>query len=242
MHDNRFLTANERQQQLIMPLSVPDEAQFDNFIVSPEHESLLAFLRTFVSGQSERVVYLYGASGSGCSHLLQALCYEAHQQGKRSVYLPLQKLPQIDVDLFVGLERCDLICIDDVSLIAQSPAWEEALFYCYNRVMEQGGKMAFASQCAPKALHLTLPDLHSRLLWGTVYAVAVLPDELKLHVLMQRAARRGIDLSADVADFLLNHCPRHLGELIRILDILDRASLSEHRRLTIPYVKVVLQI
>jgi len=227
--------------QLTLGLSLKDEATFANFY-SPKNEESIAELKKTVSGQGEKVIYLCGTRGQGCSHLLQAACHEAHQQQKSSVYLPLAQLISFSKDVLIGLESLDLVCIDDLHMIAGMPEWEEAIFHLYNKLYDAGGNMIIAANDLPKSIHLKLPDLVSRLSWGFVFQLHPLEDAEKLFILTMRANRRGISLSEEVGKYILTHCPRHMGTLCAALDALDKASLAAQRRLTIPFVKEVLEI
>ena len=129
-----------------------------------------------------------------------------------------------------------------MQVVAGHPEWEEAIFYLYNRVYDAGGRIVIAAHDLPKAIQLGLPDLESRLSWGIIYQLHPLSDEEKLIVLTMRALRRGINLSEEVGRYILTHCPRHMGTLFAALDALDKASLAAQRRLTIPFVKEVLEI
>jgi DnaA family protein len=57
---------------------------------------------------------------------------------------------------------------------------------------------------------------------------------------MARAEQRGLVMADDVAGFILRRAPRRLGDLLAILDSLDENSLQAQRRLTIPFVKTVM--
>ncbi len=227
--------------QLTLGLSLKDEATFDNFYTGKNTE-IVEELKKTASGQGERIVYLCGSRGQGCSHLLQACCHHAHQSQLRSVYLPFTNLIMLSPDILSGLEELALICLDDLHLIAGQPEWEEAVFHFYNRVYDAGGRVVIAAHDLPKAIHVGLPDLVSRLSWGIVYQLHSLSDAEKLLVLTMRAHRRGISLSEEVGKYILTHCPRHMGTLFAALEALDKASLAAQRRLTIPFVKEVLQI
>lgn len=227
--------------QLTLGLSLKDEATFDNFYLGKNAE-IIAELKKTVSGQGERIIYLCGSRGQGLSHLLQACCHEAHKKQLSSVYLPLAHLPTLKPDVLMGLESLSLVCLDDIHMIAGLPAWEEAVFHLYNRIYDTGGRLIIAAHDLPKAIQLKLPDLISRLAWGIVYQLHPLADEEKLSALTMRAKRRGISLSEEVGKYLLTHCPRHMGTLFAALEALDKASLAAQRRLTIPFVKEVLEI
>ena len=227
--------------QLTLGLSLKDEATFDNFY-SGKNAEIVSELKKISSGQGEKVIYLCGTRGQGCSHLLQACCHHAHQYQLGSVYLPLANLLSLSPEILNGLEALSLVCLDDLQVVAGHPEWEEAIFYLYNRVYDAGGRIVIAAHDLPKAIQLGLPDLESRLSWGIIYQLHPLSDEEKLIVLTMRALRRGINLSEEVGRYILTHCPRHMGTLFAALDALDKASLAAQRRLTIPFVKEVLEI
>ncbi len=231
--------------QLTLGLNLRDEATFDNFY-SAKNTEIIAVLKNAVRGQGEKVIFLYGNRGQGLSHLLQACCHDAHQQKITSVYLPFRHLLEsnrsVTPDLLHGLESLRVICLDDLHVIAGHAEWEEAIFHLYNRMYDQGGTIIMAAQDSPKSLALALPDLVSRLSWGIVYQLHPLADDEKLAALTMRANRRGISLSEEVGRYILRHCPRHMTTLFAALDALDKASLAAQRRLTIPFVKEVLEI
>ena len=227
--------------QLTLGLSLKDEATFDNFY-SRKNSEIIAELKKTVSGQGERMIYLCGTRGQGLSHLLQACCHYAHQLRLTSVYLPFANHASLNPEVLNGFETLSLVCLDDVHRVAGDAAWEEAIFHLYNRIQDKGGRLIIAAHDLPKSIHLQLPDLVSRLSWGIVYQLYPLDDEEKLSVLTMRANRRGISLPEEVGKYILTHCPRHMGTLFAALEALDKASLAAQRRLTIPFVKEVLEI
>lgn len=227
--------------QLTLGLSLQDEATFANFYAVKNAE-IIAELKRTASGQGERVVYLCGTPGQGCSHLLQASCHYAHQHQLSSVYFPLAQLVNLSSDILNGLEQLDLVCIDDLHVIAGNAEWEEAIFHLYNRIHDAGKRIIVAANSSPKFIHLKLPDLISRLSAAIVFQLQPLVDTEKLSILITRANRRGIYLSEEVGKYILTHCPRHMGTLFAVLEALDKASLAAQRRLTIPFVKEVLEI
>jgi DnaA-homolog protein len=231
----------ERQAQLPLSLRLKDEATFANFYPGRNTEIITELAKT-ASGSGERMIYLCGSRGQGRSHLLQAACHQAHQQQLTSVYLPLGSLQNFSPDMLDGLESLSLVCIDDLHVIAGRLEWEEAVFHLYNRIHDAGNRLVIAANDLPKQIALHLPDLISRLSWGIVYQLHALTDEEKLAALTMRADSRGISLSEETAKYILNHCPRHMGTLLAALDALDNASLAAQRRLTIPFVKEVLQV
>lgn len=227
--------------QLTLGLSLKNEATFANFYPAKNSE-IVAELKKTACGQGEKVIYLCGSRGQGSSHLLQAACHYAHQHQRTSVYLPLAHLISLTPEILSGLELLDLVCLDDLHLIAGNIAWEEAVFHLYNKIYDTGNNIIISANNLPKAIHLSLPDLVSRLSSGMIFQLRPLLDSEKLSVLIMRASRLGISLPEEAGKYILTHCPRHMSTLFAALDALDKASLAEQRRLTIPFIKEVLEI
>lgn len=227
--------------QLTLGVGLKDEATFANYFAG-KNQLLIEELKKSASGLGERFIYFCGAGGDGCTHLLQASCHEANQHHLRSVYLPLSQLSDYSPDIFESLESLDLVCVDDLHRIAGKKDWEEAFFHAFNRMRDGHTRLIVTANVMPKSLGLALPDVVSRLVWGMVFQMQSLTDSEKLQVLMMRADRRGMSLSEEVGKFILTHCPRHMSTLFAALDALDKVSLAAQRKLTIPFVKTVLQI
>lgn len=203
---------------------------------------MVATLDKMAHGVGEQFIYLVGNGGFGKSHLLQAVCHRAPEHHVSVLYLPLQEHLWLSAKVLDGLEQLALICIDDIDAIAGQPEWEEALFHLYNRVRDQHGRMIVAAKHPALQTPIVLPDLKTRLSWGLNYTLTEMEDEEKLQALQLHAKARGLDLDEAVGRFLLKRCPRDLKALFTTLEQLDQASLAEQRRLTIPFVKQVLQL
>lgn len=227
--------------QLTLGVGLKDEATFANYDPG-QNGPLIQALKNAASGAGDKVIYFCGTGGQGRTHLLQAVCHEANCQKHTAAYIPLANLVDYSPAILDGMESLKLVCVDDVHLIAGKTDWEEALFHTYNRIHDAGGCLVVTANVMPKSLGLTLPDLVSRLSWGVAFQLQSLTDDEKLAVLMMRAERRGMTLTDEVGKFILNHCPRHMGTLFAALDALDKASLAAQRKLTIPFVKSVLEI
>lgn len=231
----------QRVNQLTLGVGLRDEATFANYF-SGKNTLLVEELKKSAEGNGDPVIYFYGSGGQGSTHLLQACCHAANLHGLTSVYIPLAHLLEFSPQILEGLESLNLVCIDDVHRIAGKPLWEEAFFHAYNRIRDVGGHLIVTANVAPKLLNFSLPDVISRLAWGMVFQLQSLTDEEKLRVLIMRAQCRGMTLSEEVGKFILTHCPRHMATLFAALDALDKISLAAQRKLTIPFVKTVLEI
>lgn len=225
--------------QLPLGIGLPDGAIFETFHAGSNADVVHA-LAASAAGTGEPVVFVHGVPGSGRTHLLQAACTAATRAGRRAALLPLGRAGELPPQVVENWERYDLVCVDDVDRVVGDEAWEHALFALFNALRANGGTWLAAGADVPGALGLALPDLASRLAAGPVFRLHALDDDGRLAALTLRARQRGLVLPDEVGRYLLKRAPRDMTTLYNVLDALDRASLAQQRRLTIPLVKAVL--
>ena len=226
-------------QQLPLQLQPKESCTFDSYFPGP-NQLVVELLQNLFAAEGEQQVYLYSMPGLGKSHLLQAICQQASSQQLTASYLPLDQMPGVTPDILEGIENLDLVAIDGLDAVIGQPEWEEGLFSLINFARTARVRLVFAASKSPLELPLQLPDLQSRLSWGPVFQLKTLTDEEKRAALQSRATVRGLELADNVASYLLEHYPRELFILFEHLDRLDKASLAQQRRLTIPFIKNVL--
>ena len=108
--------------------------------------------------------------------------------------------------------------------------------------MQDGsGRLYVASTAPPASLRFRLPDLRSRLLAAPVHQLQPLDEEGQVEALQRRATRRGLELSQEAATWLVHRMPRDMHSLCGVLDRLDEAALAAQRRLTLPFLRQVLE-
>jgi len=114
------------------------------------------------------------------------------------------------------------------------------VFGLFEQLRQSGGRLVVTASAAPGEIRFRLADLASRLKSGGVYRLQPLDDAGRLEALQIRARFRGFELPDDTGRYLLNRTPRGPANLFRVLDTLDRAALVAQKRLTIPFVRSVL--
>ena len=140
--------------------------------------------------------------------------------------------------LLQACARPGLAVADDVDSLDETE--QMSLFSRINEAREVGSAVLAAGSAPPAQLALR-EDLKSRLAWGLVYQVKPLTDADRALYLTAEAERRGMRLADDLVAYLLTRVRRDLRSLGVILDALDRASLEQQRRLTLPLVREVLK-
>ena len=213
--------------------------RFDEFVAGP-NEIALAAVRQLLD-ETGGSLFLSGPEGSGKSHLLNALCHAARENGLAAFYIALKRLPEEAAASLEGLQVLDLVCVDDLDAVAGNPVWENALFACFNEVRAAHGRLLVSSSQSLASLELCLPDLASRLAWGVRQNLRLPDDDQKLQILQQRARALRIDLPEDVQNYLLKHSKRDMSSLLLALERLKDAAFVSKRKITVPLAREILK-
>lgn len=225
--------------QLPLEVGLDDHARFRTFFAGP-NEIAMRHLES-LTREYAPVTWIWGRAGTGKSHLLQAACADAAAHGKRAVYLPLAGDEITDPAILDNHAGFELVCIDDLQVVAGRDSWEAALFELFNGLAEDRGALLVSATASPQATPIVLEDLRSRLSWGPTFKLMSLSDGERMEALKLRARHRGFKISDEVGAWLLKRVPRDMASLYGLLDTLDTESLAAGRRLTIPFVREILE-
>lgn len=202
-------------KQLLLDIQPPALPTLENFVVGRNAEALNS-LQLALNGNTEaRFIYLWGAEGSGKSHLLKACKSAAETNGLH------------------------LVIADDVHLLSAEAQID--LFNTYNQLKVSGGAMIVAGIASPSQMGLR-DDLATRLAWGLTYQLHPLTDAEKAQALKNYAKARGMKLPDEVLDYCLRYLRRDMPTLIATIDALDEWSLSTKKPVTVPLLRKLLQL
>lgn len=223
--------------QLTLPLRLADHAVFETYL-DAGNEPLVAMLEDLAGSGGTTGCWIWGPQATGKTHLLQAACERA---GDLSVFVPLAMLSEASPDVLEGLASRELVCLDDIDAVIGDPDWEAALFALCNELLDTRRALVVSASMPPRECPVVLPDLQSRLATLAAFQVQPLTDERRVEALQLRARHRGLEMPDDTASYLLSRSRRDMASLYELLDRLDLEALRAKRRLTIPFVKEVLQ-
>jgi DnaA-homolog protein len=227
-------------KQLALDLQLREFYTFDYFVAG-DNALVIDLLKLMASRRGEQQLFIWGEHFTGKSHLLQAVCQLATDNELAVTYLPFNQVINYSADMLDGLENIDVVCIDDIQLVAGKDNWQEKVFDLINRMREANKFLLFSSDLPPNEMKLNLEDLRSRLNWGPVMRINPLNDQQKQQALQLRAKMRGFELSEQVSSYILKNYSRDMPVLFEKLEQLDHESLAQQRRLTIPFVKAVFE-
>jgi DnaA-homolog protein len=221
-------------KQLPLDIGLARTPTLGSFLAGP-NEAAWRHLQLWVGSPTRSPVptYLWGAPGSGKTHLLLAVQESLREQGAGAGWLDpaIAEPPAFD-------ERWAVVLLDDVQ--RYSAVQQHAAFSWFVQAQSLQRGVLAAGAAPPTHLQLR-EDLRTRLGWGHVFQLHVLSEPDRRAVLRQAADARGVFLGDEVMDFILHRFSRDLGSLMQLLEHLDAYALQTQRAITIPLVKAMLE-
>ncbi len=222
-------------QQLLLDILPTPAPSLSNYLPGCNNE-LLHTLKHILNGQeNERFVYLWGGSGCGKSHLLQAMIQHYHQKNNATNYFDCKTQPDFHFD-----SKLACVAVDDVDNL--NPASQIKLFNLYNQIRDESNTVLLVSGKSPPAQLTLRQDLVTRLGWGLIYQIYELTDEEKKQAMKSHAINCGFNLPPEISCYLLRHGKRDLPSLIHTIDALNHYSLANKRQITVPLLRQLLQV
>ena len=223
-----------KMKQLALDIALGRVPSFASFHAGP-NEAAARHLQLWAGSPTRSPVptYLWGASGSGKTHLLKAVGEVLREQGALVGWLDpaIAEPPPYD-------ERWAAVLMDDVHHYGAVQQHAAFSWFVQAQSLQRG---VLAAGLLPPADLALREDLRTRLGWGHVYHLHVLSEAERRAVLRQAADARGIFLGDEVMDFVLVRFSRDLGSLMQLLERLDAYALQTQRAITIPLVKAMLE-
>ncbi|HEY8037416.1 MAG TPA: DnaA regulatory inactivator Hda [Methylobacter sp.] len=226
-------------EQLPLHFEFRANQTFNDFFPGVNQE-IVTHLQQCITGVGEQQVFLWGKPGQGKTHLLQACCHQAQSQNLSSFYFDLSNAGLPEPLMLSGLDQYDVVCFDNIEPIAGNAAWELAFFNFFNQHRDSGHKLIVSASSAPGDIAIQLPDLKTRLNWGLTLKIQPLADSDRIAALIFKADQMGFEIAPQAGRFLLTHYDRDLASLWTLLEKLDKASLAAKRKLTLPFLKQIL--
>lgn len=211
--------------QLILDLLPDEPPRLDNFVAGGNTETLTGLAAWLAPDNREVSLLLWGATGSGKTHLLRASGALYHDAAG-------------DPDLAAIDHDAAALAVDNVE--ALSANGQIALFNLFNRRRAAGGRLLTSARQPPRQLALR-EDLRTRLGSGLIYRLHGLSDDEQIAALAAQAQARGLRLPPGALAYLQARAPRDMRSLMALVAALDRYSLEHQRAITLPLLREVLQ-
>ncbi len=227
-------------RQLALDIGLTPGPTLDNFHPGPNAQALQHLRLALGAGGSAYPpvpTYLWGAAGSGKTHLLRAVHEALREQGASCGWMDPSVAHAAAFD-----ERWSAVLLDGVHLY-DSAQQAQAFNWFVNAInpMQGAARWVLATGDVPPADLPLRDDLRTRLGWGHVFGLQPLDDAGRRAVLRQQADARGVFLSDEVLDYMQSRFSRDLASLSALLERLDAFALRSQRAITIALLKTMME-
>ena len=217
------------KRQYLLNLKLPISFQEEDYLVTNSNYLAWTCIKKWPNWGNERmsnIWCIYGETGAGKSHL-------------SSIWQRISKAQSLSKKILsAGKFENENFVIDDIEKLFD---YERELFILFNHILETKKFLLITANKAPSKLEIKLPDLRSRL--TSIFAVNLTqPDERMIEgIIIKYFSDAQIPLNATVIKFLVTRINRSYSEVSATLKALDKISLSEKRKISIPFIKDVLE-
>ena len=227
----------ESEQPLIEGVSLNPQYTFENFIVGSSNRMAHAVALSIAEhpGGGYSPLFLYGESGLGKTHLLQAIGKQLRDSGRQVLYVTsehftnelISAIRTQSTDRFRAKYRTsDVLLIDDVHFIAGKEQTQEEFFHTFNELHSASRQIVLSSDRPPQAIPTLEERLRTRFGWGMIADVQPPNLETRIAILQAKAASMGQEVSSDVLQLIAQRARRNIRDLEGALNnVLAQAAL-----------------
>lgn len=233
-----------------------DRYTFDHFVIGKSNElaSAAAAAVAEAPGKSYNPLFIYGATGLGKTHLMQAIAHRILQRdpSMRVTYITAEQFLN---DVINSIEKrsmnefkrryrqSDLLLVDDVHVLAGKQQTQEEFFHTFNALYEAGRQIVLTSDRPPSEIPRLEDRLKSRFEWGMVADVSAPDLEHRIAILRRKAQMDHLEhtIPDEVLHFIADHVQANVRELEgSIIKLLAFSSLR-HRVVTVELAREALR-
>jgi chromosomal replication initiator protein len=227
---------------------------FDAFVIGSGNQFAHAACQAVAERPSKAYnpLFLYGGTGMGKTHLMQAIGHEIKRRTPQSAicYVSSEKftnemINSLRYDKMISFRdkfrTVDVLLVDDIQFLAQKERTQEEFFHTFNALHESMKQIVIASDRPPKELAEFEDRLRSRFEWGLIADIQPPDLETKVAILQKKAEQERVTLPTDVALFIATNIRSNVRELEGALIRLVAHSSLIGAEITLPYTQQVLK-
>lgn len=196
--------------------------------------------------------FLYGATGVGKTHLIQAIGIRVKEKFPKARVLYTtsrifenqygKAVRDKQINDFINFyQSIDVLLLDDIQELAGKPGMQNAFFPIFRYLHQRGRLLILTSDRAPVDLDGMMDRLVNRFKWGVTEQLQAPDVNLRKDILRFKARRNGLDLSEEVIDEIATHVTESIRELEGVvLSLLTRATIL-NQPITVSLAQAVMQ-
>lgn len=227
---------------------------FENFVTGPSnsfaHAAALGVSQS--PGRAYNPLFIYGQTGIGKTHLMQAVGHRVLQSPGMTVsYVSSETLLNEYVEALKNrttmefrnrYRSTDLLLVDDIQFLAGKDSLQEEFFHTFNALYDAHKQIIMTSDLPPRELKGLEPRLVSRFEWGLVTEIESPDFETRLAILRYKQSLTKVRLADDLLTFIADNIKSNVrsleGALTRAISF---ASLNSQMSLTIDMLRNLLK-
>ena len=227
---------------------------FDSFVVGDSNQMAhaAAFGICRFPGQEFNPLFLYGESGLGKTHLLQAIAHEVLRTGDlRVVYRSAEdfmndftrSLRDHHMESFRRFYRedCDLLLLDDIQFIGGKEQTQQEFFHTFEALLRRGCHIVITCDRPPREIDKLDERLKTRFSWGLLADIQLPGLETRIAILQNKAEMDNVKLGKKVALFLAEHFRNSIRDLEGALHRIGAYSRISGRPMSVEFAREVLK-
>lgn len=220
---------SEEPPPFFLTLDTLDPSQtFSTYLTGKGNNLTVELLKT-IELKGPCPIFLFGPSGTGKTHLLNACGHALIEKGLsvHSVHAEtftkhvVMAIQRSEMSAFRNLYRhCDALLIDDVGSLARRSATQEELFHTFNALHGSGKLILMTGDSPPSQMEEIEPRLTSRFEWGLLLSLHPPEKEEQKEIILSKARANLFPMSQELAQFLVDRFTVSTKTLLRALDAL----------------------
>ena len=225
---------------------------FDNFIVGPSNQYAFSSAGAVAKkpGSSYNPLFIYGSSGLGKTHLLQAIGNQALHFGYSVIYTTSEQflndfiynIKNKTSDRFRQKYReCDFLLIDDIQFLSGKEQTQEEFFHTFNELHSLNKQIVMTSDKPPKKIAGFEDRLKSRFEWGLIADVQAPGLETKISIIQKKCELDGVDLSSDIINYIATNMGDNIREIESAIINLNAHAKMLSQEITLDFAKHVMK-
>ena len=200
---------------------------FENYCSSMSNKLAVSIGQAIVDHPEVKTynpLFVFGTTGVGKTHLLQAIGIKLKEQYPRMRVLYVSSrvfesqytdaVIKKKVNDFINFyQSIEVLLLDDIQFLKGKPATQNTFFHIFNHLHQHQRQLVMSSDCRPSDLDGMEPRLISRFKWGMTVELEKPDYELRRNFLVMKAAQDGLKITDDVLDFIASHVTESVREL-----------------------------
>lgn len=221
-------TKISQKQSLPTNVTLNDNYKFVDFIVGSSNQLAAAAAQAVSNnlGRQYNPLFIYGSSGLGKTHLMQAIGHALLEKkpDKKVLYVTSETFINDFInavesghgkakDFKDRYRTVDLLLIDDIQFLSRKESTQEEFFHTFNHLHQNNKQVVLTADCHPKAIKGLEIRLQTRFEGGMVTDISQPDLETREAILRQKAKKQGKDIDNDVVHYIAENIQSSIREL-----------------------------